>query len=133
MKIEYDIPDEKVQNRSNSGKAELVLHSKTLTEEIIDEASRIEASRRNPNTNTEITAAIINEAVIYSRRFPPKQKKKVITKIIQIVSFIASLFAGSLLDTDKIKSTSDIIIFGVVLSLAIGTTVYVTFNNDSNG
>lgn len=133
MRIEFDIPDEKVQNLSQNGKAELTRHSKLLTEEIVDEASRIEASRRNPNTNTEVTAAIVNEAAIYSRRFPPKPKRSVVTKIIQLAAFISSLVAGSMLDTDKFKETDHVIWFIVALFIAIGTTVYLTFNNENNG
>lgn len=133
MKIEFDIPDEKVQNLSQNGKIELTQHSKLLTEEIIDEASRIEASRRSPNTNTEITAAIVNEASIYSRRFPPRHEKSVLTKIIQLVAFISSLVAGSMLDTDKFKETNHVVLFIVALFVAIGTTVYLTFNNENNG
>lgn len=133
MRIEFDIPDEKVQNLSQNGKTELTRHSKLLTEEIVDEASRIEASRRNPNTNTEVTAAIVNEAAVYSRRFPPKPKKSVLTKIIQLSAFISSLVAGSMLDTDKFKETNHVVWFIVALFVAIGSTVYLTFNNENNG
>lgn len=133
MRIEFEIPDEKVQNLSTNGKSELTRHSKILSEEIIDEASRIEASRRSPNTNTEITAAIVNEAAVYSRRFPPKPKRSVLTKLIQLVAFITSIVAGSLLDTDKFKDINHVIWFIVMLFLAICATVYLTLNNENNG
>lgn len=130
MRIEFDIADEKVQNLSQNGKTQLTSHSKRLTEEIVDEASRIEASRRNPNTYTEVTAAIVNEAADYLRRFPSKPKKDVLTKIIQVVAFISSLFAGSMLDTDKFKETNHVAWFIVAFFIAIVTTVYLTFNKE---
>lgn len=133
MNIQFDIPDEKVQNLSQNGRTELIRHSKDLTEDIIDEAARIEASRRNPNTNTEITAAIVNEAAVYSKRFPPKPKKGFITKIIQLFAFVSSLITGSLLDTDKFTQISHVVWFIISLFIAIGTTVYLTFNSDNNG
>jgi hypothetical protein len=132
MKVEFEIPDEKVSALNPNGKTELSRHCKQWTEEIIDEATRIEASR-NDGTNTEITAAIISEAASYSKRFPLKHKKKWWIKVIQIIAFIASLVAGSLLDVEKFKETSHVIWFIVTLFVAVATTVYLTFNSEQNG
>ncbi|MBC9915038.1 AtpZ/AtpI family protein [Chitinophaga varians] len=137
MRVEFDIPDEKVQNLSPNGKSALIQYSKKLTEDIVDEASRIEASRRSPDTNTEITAAIINDAAHYSRRFVPKPTKSKWTKIIQIASFVATMIAGamlgSILDTTKVKTLNEIIWFLIVFLLAIVSAAYLIFNNESNG
>lgn len=132
MRIEFDIPDEKVSDLNPNGRTELTRHCKQWTEDIIDEATRIEASR-NDGTNTEITAAIISEAATYSKRFPIKAKKKWWVKVIQILAFISSLIAGSLLDVEKFKETSHVIWFIVTLFVAVATTVYLTFNSEQNG
>jgi len=132
MRIEFDIPDEKVSDLNSNGMFELTRHCKQWTEDIIDEATRIEASR-NDGANTEITAAIISEAATYSKRFPIKTKKKWWLKIIQIAAFISSLIAGSLLDVEKFKETNHVIWFIVTLFVAVATTVYLTFNSDQNG
>ena len=132
MRIEFDIPDEKVTDLNPNGRSELTRHCKQWTEDIIDEATRIEASR-NDGTNTEITAAIISEAATYSKRFPIKSKKKWWVKVIQIVAFISSLIAGSLLDVEKFKETSHVIWFIVTLFVSVATTVYLTFNSEQNG
>ena len=132
MRIEFDIPDEKVSDLNPNGRTELTRHCKQWTEDIIDEATRIEASR-NDGTNTEITAAIISEAATYSKRFPLKHKKKWGIKLIQITAFISSLIAGSLLDVEKFKETSHVIWFIVTLFIAVATTVYLTFNSEQNG
>lgn len=132
MRIEFDIPDEKVTDLNPNGRSELTRHCKQWTEDIIDEATRIEASR-NDGTNTEITAAIISEAATYSKRFPIKIKKKWWVKVIQIVAFISSLIAGSLLDVEKFKEISHVIWFIVTLFVAVATTVYLTFNSEQNG
>lgn len=132
MKIEFDIPDEKVSDLNPNGRTELTRHCKQWTEDIIDEATRIEASR-NDGTNTEITAAIISEAATYSKRFPLKHKIKWWIKVIQITAFIFSLIAGSLLDVEKFNETSHVIWFIVTLFIAVATTVYLTFNSEQNG
>jgi hypothetical protein len=132
MKIEFDIPDEKVQDLNTNGRSELTRHCKQWTEDIIDEATRIEASR-NDGASTEITAAIISEAATYSKRFPIKRKKKWWIKVIQITAFVSSLLAGSLLDIEKFKETSHVIWFIITLFVAVATTVYLTFNSEQNG
>lgn len=131
MKVEFDIPEEKVHDLNVNGRSELMRHCKQWTEEIIDEATRIEASR-NDGTNSEITAAIINEATTYSKRFPVRQKKKWSVKIIQVVAFISSLIAGSLLDVDKFKEPGHVVWFIVTLFIALSTTIYLTFNSGQN-
>lgn len=132
MKVEFDIPDEKIQYLNLNGRTELTRHCKHWSEEIIDEATRIEASR-NQGTNIEITAAIISEATMYSKRFPLKTKKGISVKIIQLIAFIFSMIAGSLLDTDKFKNTTHVIWFIITLFIAVSTTVYLTFNSEQNG
>ncbi len=132
MKIEFDIPDEKVQDLNINGRSELTRHCKQWTEDIIDEATRIEASR-NDGTSIEITAAIISEAATYSKRFPLKKKIKWWLKAIQVTAFISSLLAGSLLDIEKFKETSHVIWFIATLFVAVATTVYLTFNSEKNG
>lgn len=133
MKVEFDISDEKVQNVSEGGRIDLALHCKKFAEDTVDEASRIEASRRSPNTKTEVTAAIITEAVTYSRRFPAKPRKSIKNKLIQVVAFVSTLITGSLLDTDKFKETSHVIWFIISLGLALGTSVYLIFNSEDHG
>lgn len=132
MRIEFEIPDEKVTDLNQNGRSELTRHCKQWTEDIIDEATRIEASR-NDGTNTEITAAIISEAATYSKRYPFKSKSNWLTKIIQLVAFISSLIAGSLLDVEKFKEVSHVVWFIITLFIAVASTVYLTFNSDKNG
>lgn len=132
MKIEFDITDEKVQNFSLDAKSELTKQSTRIAEEIVDEAGRIEASRRLPETNSEVTQSNVKEAATQPRMIVAR-KKSWKSKIIQIIAFGSSLVAGSLLDTEKFKETNHVIWFIIMSFLAVGTFVYLTFNQDNNG
>lgn len=132
MKIEFDISDDKIVNFSLGAKNELVHQSQRIASDIVDEASRIEASRRIYDTNSEVTQSNVIEAANQPRMMVVK-KKTWWTKIVQIASFISSLIMGSLLDTDKFKDVSHVIWFIIMTFIAIGTTIYVTFNQDNNG
>lgn len=132
MKIEFDISDDKIVNFSLGAKNELIYQSQRITGDIVDEASRIEASRRIYDTNSEVTQSNIKEAANQPRMMVVK-KKTWLTKVIQIASFVSSLIMGSLLDTDKFKDISHVIWFIIMTFFAIGTTIYLTFNQDNNG
>ena len=133
MRIEFEIPDEKAQGLHDPGKNELTKHCKKWTEDILDEASRIEADR-NETDNIEITAALINEAAFFSKRFPAKKKKKWWVKLIQVVSSISSLVTGSMLNFDKAKvDTSHFVWLLIFFFIAAGTMIYLTFNSEQNG
>lgn len=133
MKIEFDIPVEKTQGLRDPGKNELTKHCKKWIEDILDEASRIEADR-NQTSDIEITAALINEAAFVSKRFPIKKKKKWWVKIIQVISSISFLVAGSMLNFDKAKvDTSHFVWLLIFCFVAAGTMVYLTFNSEQNG
>ena len=132
MKLEIDIPDEKVQNFSQEAKTELKKQSSRIAIEITDEASRIEEGRRLPETNSEITQSNVREAATQPRMIVAR-RKSLTSKIIQAVAFISTLIAGNLLDTSKFTETNHVFLFIVVLFIAIWTTVYLTFNQENNG
>ena len=126
MIIEVDIPENKVANFSPIAKKELEKHALRVTEEIIDEASRIEASRRLSDTNSEITQSVVKEAATHPRMFFSK-KKNWGTKILQALAFISTFYSGFLFDTDKFNNTTVVIWFLVVIFVAIATNVYLIF------
>lgn len=132
MKIEFNISDDKIINFSRGAKAELTRQSNRIAEEIVDEASRIEASRRISDTTSEVTQSNVKEAATQPRMIFTK-KKSWTSKIIQIIAFASSLIAGGLLDIDKFKERSYVICFIIVLFIAIATTVYLIFNQENNG
>lgn len=132
MRVVFNISDDKIVNFSSGAKTELTSQSHRIAEEIVDEASRIEASRRISDTSSEVTQSNVKEAATQPKMIISK-KKSLKTKVLQLIAFVASLVTGSLLDTDKFKETDHVVWFIVMSFIAIGTTVYLTFNQDNNG
>ena len=126
MIIKVDIPENKVANFSPRAKKELEKHALRVTEEIIDEASRIEASRRLSDTNSEITQSVVKEAATHPRMYFSR-KKNWGTKIVQFFAFISTFCSGLLFDTDKFNNITVVIWFVVVIFVAITTNVYLIF------
>ena len=132
MKIEIDISDDKLQNLSQTAKAEVTKVSKHYTEEVLDEASRIEESRRTSNSNPEITAAIINDAVVFAKTYGIRKRKPKKQTFMQILAFISATLTGGLFDTDKFNQTGYIILFLVVFAVSVISTLYLILNDNSN-
>lgn len=132
MKIEVDIPDDKLQNLSPTAKDEVGKVSKAYIEEVLDEASRIEESRRTTNSNPEVTAAIISDAVYFAKNFGIRKKKPKKQIFIQIVAFVSSTVTGGLFDVDKFNDKAYVVLFLFVFLVAIVSTVYLIFNDKSN-
>ena len=132
MKIEIEISDDKLQNLSPTAKTEISKVSKSYIEDVLDEASRIEESRRTTNGNPEVTASIINDAVVFAKNYGIRKKKPKKKIFMQILAFVASTLTGGLFDTDKFKDTAYVIIFLLIFLVAVVATVYLILNDDTN-
>ena len=76
MRITFDISDDKINNFSTGARSELNIQCCKIAENIIDEASRIEASRRiDTSTDSEVTRSDVKDAANFSRRVFVKKKK----------------------------------------------------------
>ena len=132
MKIETEISDDKLQNLSKTANTELEKISKHYLEEILDEASRIEESRRTSNSTPEITAAIINEAVTYAKNYGIRKRKPRRLIWAQIISFISTSITGGIFDVEKFKCLSYVIFFIIMFGFSVGFTVYLILNDSNN-
>jgi hypothetical protein len=133
MKIEVIISDDKLQNLSQSAKTEIEKVAHHYIEEVIDEGSRIEESRRTSNSNPEITAAIINDAVYFAKRQGIRYRRPKGQSLLQVFAFFSTICTGGLFNTGKFTDTPYILIFLFVFTCSLGSTIYLAFNDKNNG
>ena len=132
MKIEFEIQDNKLQNLSSTAQSEIIKVSQIYLEDVLDEASRIEESRRTSVDNPEITASIISDAAHYAKTYGIRRKKPKKLILLQIVAFIGSTFTGGLFDIEKFKSVYYVLLFLFVFLVAVVSSVYLIFNDNQN-
>lgn len=132
MKIEIEIQDNKLQNLSSTAHSEIIKVSQNYLEDVLDEASRIEESRRTSVKAPEITASLINDAAYYARTFGIRKKKPKRLIFLQIVAFIGSIFTGGLFDVEKFKNLGYVLLFLLVFLIAVVSSVYLIFNDNQN-
>lgn len=126
MRVEFDISEDKVQYFSDDAKTELTKQSEKIINEIVNEASRVEASRRLPDSSSEITQSNVKEAATL-RNFLFEKKPSGWNKVIQAIAFISTLVTGFLLDLSAFTDYSHVVWFIVMLFIAIAANIYLIF------
>jgi ABC-type bacteriocin/lantibiotic exporter with double-glycine peptidase domain len=133
MKVEIEISDDKTANLSKSAQDELAKVTKGYVEEVLDEAGRLEAIRNATPGQPEITASIISDAVVFTKKYKIGKRKSGWTLFIQILASVSSLFAGGLWDTSEFnKNTGNLLLFLFVLIVAVVTSVYLIVKGNGN-
>lgn len=130
MRISFDISDNKINNFSPGARSELKSQCNKVAHNIVDEASRIEASRRiDTATDSEVTRSDVKDAANFSRRLFGK-KKSLMVQVIQILASVSSLFAGGLFTPDEFNDKSTLFWFLGVGLIAVVSTVYLVLNQE---
>lgn len=132
MKIEIEIADSKLENLSDSANDQLKAISKKHIEDILDEAGRLEASRNGSGNNPEITAAIINDAVEFTKKYRFSKRKPGRKIILQILAFITTVLTGGLFQPKEFTDKWFLIAFLVVFLIAIILNLIVYLNDSRN-
>ena len=131
MKLEVDIEDEKVKNLSPPAEVRLKTVVTKYSNDILDEASRIETTR-NTGNSPEITATIIDDAVHFNKRFRVGKKKTTPKIIALIIAFISTVLTGGLFKTEKFNDTTYLITFLIIFLASIIANIYIFLNDNSN-
>jgi len=132
MKIEIEILDSKLENLSDSAQKQLKDISRKHVEDVLDEASRLEASRNNTDNDPEITAAIINDAVEYTKKYRFSKRKSFREILIQVIAFISTVFTGGLFKPDEFTDKWYALLFLAVFLIAVISNLAIYLNDPKN-
>lgn len=94
MKIDIEIKDKKVCNFTEGALRELNSQSKKVIENLIDEAIRVEAALREPDTRQEITQSDVKEAARVSHknyRYKSKKWKFILGSVYSLAIFLSGV------------------------------------------
>jgi hypothetical protein len=127
MPLQINIPDEDTKYMNAPALAELEISIGKFSEELLNEASRLEAAGNTTGRTPEITSSMMKDATILVRRGYKKPKKVWWLISAQVVSTITTFITGLLTDLDKLKEPNAMVIFIIFLSIAITSTVFVLF------
>ncbi len=131
MDITIEINDVRLEHYSLEAKNELQKQLTIIADNLAEEANRIEAGRRLPTSNSEVTQSDVSTAGILSK-MNQRDKKSRWWYIYQIISTFSGVFSGWLFDEDKLKQESwRLYIFLLCLIVFVISTL-LTFTKDGN-
>ncbi|WMS41500.1 hypothetical protein RDV64_15620 [Acuticoccus sp. MNP-M23] len=122
MTIEISVDNSRLEGFSTPARDGLKKAAESYIDEIIAEASRLEAGRNPSDGPSEITKSMVDDAVIVQRRglsIPPRDYFKVLLKIS---SSVLALLVGLTYGEDKLNDSGGVILFAVLLAAAIVAT-----------
>ena len=123
MNINFNIPDNQVNNFSSGARSSLEKETEKYALSIIKEAKRIEEGTRENGANTEVTSNMILIAV-QKKRFSSKKKTSIKGIIIKAVAALSSLFTGGFWDLEALQNSSGrLITFIILLMIACASTI----------
>lgn len=131
MEVKIDIDDSLLEHYSNAAKTEVSKQAKGLLDDLVTEASRIEAGRRLQNSDSEVTQSDVLAVIMNSKILKSKKKQSNWMKFLKFFAIVVTWFSGWLFKTDKFSTTNWFLYsFLVCLIIAVGLNVYFIFIED---
>jgi hypothetical protein len=125
MPLRIHVPDDDTRYLNSPAVAELESSMRKFSDDLLKEASRLEAASKTTSGNPEITSSMIRDATLLLRRGYRKPRKDRGLVGAQVVAAVTTLVTGLLADLEKLKDPILMIVFIVFLSIAITATVLV--------
>ena len=131
MDINVNIDDALLERLSSAAKKKRSRQATALTHELVEEASRIEAGRRDENSSSEVIQCDVTAAVLFKKVFNGQSKVTRKTKILKVLLVVDTWFSGWLFDPSSFSANTILLyLFLLCLIVAVALTVYFIFYND---
>jgi len=127
MKITIEIEETKVASFTEGARNELVSRSKEIAKNLIDEACRVEAARRESNAKQEITQADVIEGARSTKKRPHRQTGW--QCIMKGASPTLAAIPGFVFDKEKMGT---IIFTMIIIVIVTAFTIYSIMEDNKN-
>jgi hypothetical protein len=125
MGIQIDISDKDVQYLNAPAQHELKKHVELYIDQLLEEASRLEAGQRTADGDPQINSSMVNDAANIIKRGYRNIKKPAWLTASQIISSLSALFVGLIFDFERLKNPVMLVVFVILLAVAITFNVIV--------
>lgn len=125
MGLQIELSDEDIKYLNPPAKSELIGDIQKYIDELLKEASRLEAAGKTTVGNPEITSSMVKDAALLLKRGYKRANKGKWQVILQIGASISTLVTGILFDFEKLKEPLMLVAFMLVFSIALTTSILV--------
>jgi hypothetical protein len=123
MPVQIVANDEATQYLNAPAVAELQLAATQYVQDVLREASRLEAAGKSTKGNPEVTSSMIRDADMLLRRAYTKPKKDPVIISAHLLSTVGGFLVGFFTDAEKLKNPGTFILFVVILAVTITAAV----------
>lgn len=123
MPLELKIPDMASKYLNRQAESHYKKAVEGYAEDLLKEASRLEATAKSGTGDPEITSTMVKDADLLLRRGWVRPAKKPYLILAQIIATIGGFLTGLLADMDKLKDVVTLVVFVVLLTVTITATV----------
>lgn len=125
MPIDITIPDHAVKYLNAPAATKLKALVEAYCNDLLKEASRLEANIKTSSGDPEFTSSMIQDADLLLRRGYSRPKQGRLFVGAQIVAPASGIVTGFLADSETLKDPLWLITFVVLLTITISATVWV--------
>lgn len=119
MGVNIDIPDNDVRFLNPPAQQQLKSHINEYVDQLLAEASRIEADQRTATGDPEISSSMIKDAAHLIKRGYQRHKKSGWHVTLDIAGSMSALFVGLMFDFDRLKDPVMLVLFVLLLAVAL--------------
>lgn len=119
MPLDFSISDDALNGFSHPAKGQLEAAVLDYSEELIEEANRIESGRNTTDGPVEVTQAMVTDAQLLLARGLGTPRRSGRVRLLRIAAAVLSLAAGLMYDKTQLQDSVYVLVFVVVLAAAI--------------
>ena len=123
--MQINIPDDDLKYLNTPAQQQLRKHIEDNIDQLLKEASRLEATHRTTGGDPEINSTMVNDAAHLIKRGYQKQKKPGWLTASQVVATLSAMLVGLVFNFDRLKDPLMLVVFIVLLAVAITFNVIV--------
>ena len=130
MGVTIEIPDSDVRYLNAPSQQQLKSSVNEYVDQLLAEASRIEADQHTADGAPEISSSMIKDAAHLIKRGYQRHKKSGWHITLDIAGSVSALFIGLIFDFERLKEPQMLVGFLVLLAISLGLNI-ITIMRDS--
>lgn len=123
MPLDLKLPDDAAKYLNQQAANQYKHAVEGYAEDLLKEASRLEATAKSSPGDPEITSTMVKDADLLLRRGWVRPAKKPLLIASQLLATIGGFLTGLLADMDKLKDAATLVVFVVLLTVTITAAV----------
>jgi len=118
------VPEDALRYLNPQARASLSKHVKRFSDDLLSEASRLEATASSPQSDPQITSALVDDAALLVRKAYRRRRRSRWLKGASALAVASAMISGWLADPEMLSQLPLLILFIVLAVLSLSLTLF---------